>query len=135
MTRRELITSNEYIEATTEVIIVSGKSVKEMRKEMNDFFIGLRDELLEVRGDAIEEEKEHDPYWYWPQCDVDGCEGVSGYNGMGWRETGYWCLCSKHANDFRAGKPQPKMKDSAIAKEKTRLPDGTLPLPEPPQSK
>lgn len=60
------------------------------------------------------------PYWYWPQCDVEGCEGVSGYNGMGWRETGYWCLCSKHSQEFRDGKPQPKMKQSSIDKEQSR---------------
>lgn len=72
------------------------------------------------RDELDGEDQQDDPYWYWPQCDVDGCEGVSGYNGMGWRETGYWCLCSKHADAFRKGEPQPQMRQSSIDKEATR---------------
>lgn len=68
-----------------------------------------------------------DPYWYWPQCDVKGCKGVSGCNGMYWRETGYWCLCDKHSAMGRAGEPQPEMKARSVRKEATRLPNGYLP--------
>lgn len=46
MERWELITSGEYIIATTECIVVSKKKVSEMRKELNDFFMKYRDELL-----------------------------------------------------------------------------------------
>jgi hypothetical protein len=46
MTRLEFITSDEYVTATTECIIRSGLSVKAMRKEMDEFIIKLRDELL-----------------------------------------------------------------------------------------
>lgn len=69
-----------------------------------------------------EAEKEYydNPYWYWPQCDVDGCDGVSCNGGGCWRETGYWSVCPKHSAEFREGKPQPKMRQSAINKEATR---------------
>jgi len=68
------------------------------------------------------DDKENNPYWYWPQCDVDECEGVSCNNGTYWRETGYWCLCSKHSAMGREGLPQPKMKDSSIENESKRDP-------------
>lgn len=80
-----------------------------------------------------EKGEEYDPYWYWPQCDVEGCEGVSCNGGGCWRDTGYWSVCPIHAQQFRDGKPQPRMKQSAIDKEATRLPDGTLP-PSPPSA-
>ena len=67
-----------------------------------------------------------EPYFGW--CNVKGCsrEGCSG--GMAWRETGYWTVCSKHSAAHREGKPQPKMKQKYIDREKSRLPDGTLPV-------
>ena len=60
----------------------------------------------------------YEPYFGW--CDVDGCpeEGCSG--GNAWRDTGYWTVCMKHAQDFRDHKPQPKMKQEAIDKENSR---------------
>ena len=66
------------------------------------------------------------PYGYWPQCDVDGCKGVSCDNGSYWRP-GYWCLCPIHSQMAREGKPKPKMWDWAVRREDSRLPDGTLP--------
>lgn len=59
-----------------------------------------------------------EPYFGW--CDVEGCsnEGVSG--GNCWKNTGYWTACSKHASDYRNGKPQPKMEQSAIDREDSR---------------
>jgi len=60
-------------------------------------------------------------------CDVKGCpEWVEAQGGM-WRETGYWCLCSKHSQMYREGKPQPKMKQRAINREASRGEDGCLP--------
>lgn len=50
MTREELIKSNEYITANVECIVVSGKPVGKMREEINEFFIVLRNELLEEKG-------------------------------------------------------------------------------------
>ena len=46
MGRWELVTSDEWIIATTECIVVSKKKVSEIRKELNDFFLQYRDELL-----------------------------------------------------------------------------------------
>ncbi len=63
---------------------------------------------------------ENDPYWYWPQCDVKGCKGVSCSGGNAWRETGYWSVCTIHADQYRKRDPQPKMKKKAIKKEATR---------------
>lgn len=78
--------------------------------------------LREALQPKVHEEKE--PYFGW--CDVEGCEseGVSG--GSGWRKTGYWTLCRKHSADSRDGKAQPKMKQSAIDREKRRGEDGVL---------
>ena len=68
-----------------------------------------------------------DPYWYWPQCDVAWCKGVSCSGGNAWRETGYWSVCPVHSDMHRKGLPQPKMRWSAIKREKSRNKDGTLP--------
>ena len=73
-------------------------------------------------------EDSYEPYFGW--CDVAGCEleGCSG--GNAWRESGYWTVCYKHADDYRNGKPQPEMKQSAIDKENSRDPvTGYLPSP------
>jgi hypothetical protein len=67
----------------------------------------------------------HRDYWYWPQCDVDGCEGVSSANGIYWRP-GYWCLCSEHHEAARAGAEMPKMKARAVKREKSRDASGCL---------
>lgn len=69
---------------------------------------------------------ENDPYSYWPQCDVKGCKGVSCNGGGCWKDTGYWSVCPKHSREYRDGKPQPKMKQLAIKREKTRDKNGYL---------
>lgn len=46
MTREELINSDEYIAVNVECIVVSNKSVKKMREELNKFFLDLKAELL-----------------------------------------------------------------------------------------
>lgn len=61
-------------------------------------------------------------------CDVEGCAGWVVAQGGMWRETGYWCLCSKHSQAHRDGKPQPKMKQRAIDREASRGSDGCLPM-------
>lgn len=63
--------------------------------------------------------EDHTDYWYWPQCDVQGCEGVSACNGMYWRP-GYWCLCSQHSDAARAGGEKPKMKRRSVTRENRR---------------
>lgn len=50
MKRIDLIKSDEWIIATNECIVRSGRSVKEMRKELDDFYIKLRNELLSNEG-------------------------------------------------------------------------------------
>ncbi|HDY87314.1 MAG TPA: hypothetical protein ENH82_04260 [bacterium] len=67
-----------------------------------------------------------DPYSCWPQCDADECEGVSCNGGGCWRDTGFWSVCPKHSQEYRDGKPQPKMKESSIEREKRRGKDGIL---------
>jgi len=67
---------------------------------------------------------EDEPYFGW--CNVEGCQNEGANGGNCWRGTGYWTVCSKHASEYRAGKPQPKMKQSAIEREKRRGDDGIL---------
>jgi hypothetical protein len=81
---------------------------------------------LRAMADRMEQlqQKEYEPYFGW--CDVDGCM-YEGANGGGcWRETGYWTVCSHHSTQWRAGKKQPKMKQTAIEREKRRGADGVL---------
>lgn len=98
------------------------KEVERLGKQLEFSRIIYRGEIEKLQDELLQLKKEHgiDPYWYWPQCDVEGCEGVSCNGGGCWRETGYWSVCSKHSNEFREGKPQPQMKQSAIDKEATR---------------
>ena len=78
-------------------------------------------EIMELIND-----EEYEPYFGW--CNVEGCENEGANGGNCWPETGYWTVCSKHAAEYRAGQPQPKMQQKYIDKEATRLPDGTLPV-------
>lgn len=88
------------------------QQIEEKEKEIER----LKAELKEYN------ERENDPYWCWPRCDVEGCEGVSCNGGGCWRETGYWSVCDKHSDMWRKGGQQPKMKQSAIDREATRDP-------------
>ena len=75
------------------------------------------DKAIEIMKNSIYMEPEGStPYL----CDVDGCEEEGCSGGTAWRKTGYWTVCSKHLGDFQQGKPQTKMKQSAIDKENTR---------------
>lgn len=73
---------------------------------------------------CIESTKEYEPYFGW--CDVEGCENEGANGGGCWRQSGYWTVCSKHSAEYREGKDQPKMKKSAIDREKRRGADGIL---------
>ena len=68
---------------------------------------------------------DYEPYFGW--CDIDGCENEGCSGGIAWSDTGYWTVCSEHSQIHREGKKQPKMKQKAIDREKTRKPDRTLP--------
>lgn len=64
----------------------------------------------------------------WPICNAAGCREKASSGGCHYRETGYWSLCMEHGIlGEKAGKPQPKMKRSAIAKERSRDENGYLP--------
>lgn len=73
-------------------------------------------ELMEAWSDHIAENAE--PYFGW--CNVKGCDDEACNGGSCWRETGYWNVCHKHSDMYRKGKPQPKMKQWAVDKEKSR---------------
>lgn len=60
-------------------------------------------------------------------CDVLGCSDSVSAGGTAWGETGYWRVCSVHSLMYREGAPPPQMKQDAIDKEATRLPNGFLP--------
>lgn len=85
----------------------------------------MDDSNQSIASDNVENKKDYVPYFGW--CDVDGCENEGSSGGMAWADTGYWTVCSKHFKMHKEGKEQPKMKQKAIDKEKTRRPDGTLP--------
>ena len=106
--------------------LIEINEIKSLRQQLEE----KEKELERLKAEVKErDERENNPYWYWPQCDVDGCEGVSCNGGGCWRETGYWSVCSKHSDMWRRGAPQPQMKQSAIDKEATRDPiTGCLPF-------
>jgi hypothetical protein len=62
--------------------------------------------------------EEYEPYFGW--CDIGGCDKEGACGGTGWRETGYWILCSDHSRMAREGQKQPTMKQSAVDKESHR---------------
>ena len=57
-------------------------------------------------------------------CDVKGCADWVTLGGVGWQETGHWCLCSKHGMAYWSGESQPEMKQRAIDREASRGEDG-----------
>jgi len=60
-------------------------------------------------------------------CDVKGCNETASGQGIYWKNSGHWCLCSKHMQVGREGKRRPIMKKEAIKREKSRNYDGILP--------
>ena len=61
------------------------------------------------------------------KCDVVGCNETASTQGMYFKESGYWCLCSKHSQQGRESSSIPQMKQEAIGREKSRKQDGSLP--------
>lgn len=59
-------------------------------------------------------------------CDVLSCENEVSSQGFCWRDTGYWCTCSRHFQMYRDGHPVPEMTKEAIEREKRRGDDGVL---------
>ncbi len=78
-------------------------------------------ELLKKQRVEIEREIEKENET--AKCDVLFCKNEVVAGGTCWRETGYWSVCSKHSDDHRDGKPQPKMKQKAVDREKKRNPE------------
>lgn len=74
--------------------------------------------IVELCKPVIKKQKDDEPYFGW--CEVEGCENEGANGGGCWREAGYWTVCSKHSQEYRKGKSQPKMKQLAIDREKTR---------------
>lgn len=61
---------------------------------------------------------------YRVKCDVVGCDNDPSCGGMYYRESGYWTLCMKHADDARKGLPA-MFKPEAIQREQNRKPNNT----------
>ena len=121
-------------------IPVTAKQHEEAEKNKSDFAIKNQPLMLQVMIGYIislesrislyeeatrrNEEQDNEPYFGW--CDVEGCENEGCRGGGTW--VGYWTVCSDHSDDYRKGKPQPKMKQKAIDRENSRDPKtGYLP--------
>lgn len=87
----------------------------------------LKSEMDEIRS-LVDEVNENLYEALRDVCDAEGCNEDVSNGGVCWQETGYWSLCSKHFQMHRDGNPQPAMKQIAIDKEKSRLPNGYLPI-------
>ena len=89
-------------------------------KEWYDKFNQLESDLSALKATEGEEvsDKTYEPYHGW--CDVDKCESEACCGGTGWRNTGYWRLCTEHSRMERNGEKQPKMKDSSVERESRR---------------
>jgi len=108
-------------------------AISEIKSDSMTLKLGeVRQTLIDYKKDTskglslTDSDEEYEPYFGW--CNVEGCENEGANGGGCWPETGYWTVCSKHASEYRAGQPQPKMQQKYIDKEATRLPDGNLPV-------
>lgn len=59
-------------------------------------------------------------------CDVKGCKLTAASQGIWWKDSGYWCICSKHSAMGRNGLPMLEMKQKAIRREKNRDANGFI---------
>jgi restriction endonuclease S subunit len=113
---------DKIIQKQKELIELSRKYANVNDAEILKLFTQLESELSLLEKETGEEEEEqpikYEPYFGW--CDVSGCKGEGCSGGNVWRDTGYWTVCSKHSASYRNGDPQPKMKQSAIKREKSR---------------
>ena len=77
-------------------------------------------------AEALKEQREADsePCFGW--CDVNGCDNEGCSGGNAWKDSGYWTVCSKHSQEYREEKPQPRMKQKAIDRENSRDSNGIL---------
>ena len=83
-----------------------------------DYSLPFYQEIFDLMEAYKAHEESTEPYFGW--CNVEGCDNEGCCGGACWRETGYWTVCRKHSDMHREGKPQPKMKQKAIDKEKSR---------------
>jgi len=119
-------------QSTTESVTEKLTRIKEQyvtKKEFDAMAEVIKHHIIRIREleKRIKQLENDEPYFGW--CNVEGCEKEGCSGGNAWRGTGYWTVCDKHADDFRAGKPQPKMKQSAIDKENSRdKKTGQLPI-------
>ncbi len=112
-----------YVEEQSNVIVLSKEEYDSLQKKITD--LEMCERMLVDQLNETKQEEEYEPYCGW--CDVEGCENEGANGGGCWSETGYWIVCSNHSQQHREGKDQPKMKQSAIDRENSRLPNGRLP--------
>lgn len=91
---------------------------------LDNFIAGYRAKEAALQKDNKNSDNDYEPYFGW--CDVKGCENEGCMGGGVWADTGYWTVCSKHSDDYRKGKPKPKMKETAIKRESSRDEKGYL---------
>lgn len=88
--------------------------------------MSLTTEAAQILMDAADKVNENLQEAWRMKCDVEGCNETASSQGMHWRDLGYWCVCPKHSQMGREGKPIPQMKQEAIDREKNRNKDGAL---------
>lgn len=71
--------------------------------------------------------KKHSILTTFPPCDVAGCRETAICGGPAWKEAGYWNTCYDHTCISDNGGAMPKMKPSAVRREKSRDENGRLP--------
>jgi len=84
--------------------------------------VGEMDDIIS----AVSKVEENLTELYRNVCDVNGCNNTASSGGVNWKEQGYWSTCPKHSQDAREGESMPPMKNEAIAREASRLPNGIL---------
>ena len=99
--------------------------IKGQRPNGKTFFYITKPVLIKIIAEIISSPVEpevspdfYEPYFGW--CDVEGCNEKGCSGGNAWRDTGYWTVCYKHADEHRKGKLQPKMKQKSIDRETSR---------------
>lgn len=110
---------------TKEKVDKAYKPLKDFLKE--NYSLDLKVSEMNNIIEAVEKVNENTNELFKERCDVLGCDNNSDNGGGQWRETGYWMLCGKHWSEGHKGAKQPTMKPEAIAREKSRNSDGTLP--------
>lgn len=126
MEEKFFTSTSNFFKWVTEVADKGGLKILTLGTHNDTYWVKYEVKVIAAQPDVNGElPSDYEPYFGW--CDVDGCEREGCSGGMAWRDTGYWTVCDKHSQMYREGEEQPKMKQTAIDKEKTRRPDGTLP--------